>query len=65
MTNPEAGGSSLVGSSQLHIQYIHSYPPNLESISSICSPRKLHAILTMDPLNIVQIYLVERKRLNK
>jgi hypothetical protein len=44
---------------------LHSYPPNLESISSVYNPRNLHAILTMDPLNIMQIYLVERKRLNK
>jgi hypothetical protein len=67
VTNPEAGGPSLVGSSQLRIQYIQSCSPNHESISSIYNPRKLHAILTMDPLNILQIdvYLVERKRLNK
>jgi hypothetical protein len=35
MTNPQAGGPPFVSCPQLLIQYIRSYPPNLEAISSI------------------------------
>jgi hypothetical protein len=43
---PQAGGPPLVGCLQLLIQYIRSYPPYLEAVSSICNVRMRHAICT-------------------
>jgi hypothetical protein len=50
--NPQAGGPFTVGCSRLPIQYIRSYPPYLEAISSIRNPRTHHAMVTVDPLNM-------------
>jgi hypothetical protein len=36
----------------LLIQYIHSYPPYLEAVSSIRNLRTRHAAVTKDPLNM-------------
>jgi len=43
------GGLPLIGCSQLLIQYICSYPPYMEAISSIHNPRKHHAVVTGTP----------------
>jgi hypothetical protein len=50
--NPQAGGSPLVGSPRLLIQYIRSYPPYLEGVSSIRNVRTRHAVVTRDPPNM-------------
>jgi hypothetical protein len=42
----------LVGCPQLLIQYIHSYPPHLEAVSSIRNLRMCHAMVTRDPPNM-------------
>jgi hypothetical protein len=47
--NPFAGGSPLVGCTQLHIHYIHSYPSYREAVSSIRNLRTRHAFVAMDP----------------
>jgi hypothetical protein len=47
--NPQAGGPPLVGCPRLLIQYIRSYPPKLEGVSSICNLRTRHAVVTRDP----------------
>jgi hypothetical protein len=47
-----AGGPPLVGSPRLLIQYIHSYPPCLEGVSSIRNMRTRHAVVTRDPPNM-------------
>jgi hypothetical protein len=49
---PHAGGPSLVGCASLLIQYICSYSPYLEAISSISNLETLHAMVTRDPLNM-------------
>jgi hypothetical protein len=46
MTNPQSGGPPLVGHSWLLIQYICSYPPYPQAVSSICNLRACHNILT-------------------
>jgi hypothetical protein len=50
--NPQARGPPSVGCPLLLIQYIRSYPPYLETVSSIRNPRTCHAVVTRDPLNI-------------
>jgi hypothetical protein len=52
MPNPLAGGPPLVGCPRLLIQYIRSYAPYLEAISSIRNLRVRHAVVTRDPLNM-------------
>jgi hypothetical protein len=47
--NPQAGGPPLVGCPRLLIQYIRSYPPYLEAVSSIRKLRTRHAVVTWDP----------------
>jgi hypothetical protein len=47
--NPQAVGPPLVGFARLLIQYIRSYPPYLEAVSSIRNPRKRHAVMTRYP----------------
>jgi hypothetical protein len=49
--NPQTGEPSPVGCSLLLIQYICSYPPYLEAVSSIGKLRTRHAVVTGDPLN--------------
>jgi hypothetical protein len=50
--NPRTGGSPRVGCPRLIIQYIRSYPPYLEAVSSTRYLRTSHAVVTGDPLNI-------------
>jgi hypothetical protein len=57
--NPQAGGPLTVGCPRLLFQYIRSYPPCLEAVSSFRNPRTRHALVTVDPLNMVYIYLDE------
>jgi hypothetical protein len=52
MPSPQAEGPPLVGCPQLLIQYIRSYTPYLEAISSIRNLRTRHALVTRDPLNM-------------
>jgi hypothetical protein len=47
--NPQAGGPPLIGCPRLLIQYINSYPPYLEAVSSIRNLRTRHAVVTRDP----------------
>jgi len=46
LPNPQAGGSPHVSCPQLLLQYICSYPPYPEAVSSIHDPRTHHAIVT-------------------
>jgi abortive infection bacteriophage resistance protein len=48
MPNPQAGGPPPVGSPQLLIQYIRSYPPYLKAVSSIRNLKAHHAVVTRD-----------------
>jgi hypothetical protein len=50
--NPQAGGPPLVGCPRLLIQYIRSYLPYLEVVSSIRNLRTRHAVVTRDPPNM-------------
>jgi hypothetical protein len=50
-SNPQAGGPPTAGCPRLLIQYIRSYPPYLEAVSSIRNPRTHHTVVTVDPLN--------------
>jgi hypothetical protein len=52
MPNPKAGEPPLVGYLWLFIQYIRSYPPYLEAISSIWNLRTRHAVVTRDSSNM-------------
>jgi hypothetical protein len=52
MPNLQAEEPQLIGCPQLLIQYIRSYPPYLEAISSIRNLRTLHAVVTRDPPNM-------------
>jgi hypothetical protein len=47
--NPQGGGPPLVGCPRLLIQYIRSYPPYLEAVSSVRNVRTRHAVVTTDP----------------
>jgi hypothetical protein len=49
---PQAGGPSLVGCPRLLIQYIRSYLPYLEAVSSIRNVKTRHAAVTRDPPNM-------------
>jgi hypothetical protein len=55
-SNPQAGESSLIGCLRLLIQYIRSYPPHLETSSSIRNLRTCHAVATMDPPNMEALW---------
>jgi len=55
--NPQAGGPPTVGCPRLLIQYIRSYPPYLEAVSSIRNPRTRHAVVTVDPLNMARYFI--------
>jgi hypothetical protein len=48
----QAGGPPLVDCPQLLLQYIHSYTPYLEAVSSIRNRRMRHAMVTRDPPNM-------------
>jgi hypothetical protein len=54
MPNPQAGGPPLVGCPLLLIQYICSYPPYMEAVSSIRNLSTRHAVVTRDPPNMEQ-----------
>jgi hypothetical protein len=47
------------------IQYICSYPPYLEAVSSICNPRTRLAMVTVDPLNMVVLKILSVKKKKK
>jgi len=51
--NPPAGGPPLLSCRRLLIQYIRSYPPYLQAVSSNRNPKIRHAVLTRYPLNTV------------
>jgi hypothetical protein len=59
--NPQAGGPPIVGCPRLLIQYIRSYPPYVEAVSSIRNPRIRHAVVTVDPLNMGNMSLWDTK----
>jgi hypothetical protein len=42
---------------QLLTQYIHSYPPYLKAFSSICNLGTCHAVVTGNPLNMVNLQM--------
>jgi hypothetical protein len=50
--NPQAGGPPLVGCPRLLMQYVRSFPPNLEGVSSIRNLWTRHAVVTRDPPNM-------------
>jgi hypothetical protein len=50
--NHQDGGPPLIGCPRLLIQYIRSYPPYLEAVSSIRNLRTRHAVVTRDPPNL-------------
>jgi hypothetical protein len=52
MSNLQAGGPPLVGCSRLLIQYILSYTPYIETVSSM-----RHAVVTRDPFNMGNVIL--------
>jgi hypothetical protein len=54
--NPLAGGPPLVDCPRLLIEYIRSYPPYLEAVSSIRNLRTRRAVVTRDPRNMELIY---------
>jgi hypothetical protein len=62
--NPQAGGPPTVRCPRLLMQYIHSYPPYLEAVSSICNLRMRHAMVTVDPLNMVTLSIMVINRTN-
>jgi hypothetical protein len=51
----QAGGPLLIGWPRLRIQYIRSYPPYTEAISSIRNLRTRHAVVARDPPNLIFI----------
>jgi hypothetical protein len=55
--NPQAGGPPTVGCTRLLIKYIRSYPPYLEAVSPIRNPRTRHAVVAVDPLNLLLFHL--------
>jgi hypothetical protein len=60
--NPPAGGPPLVGCLQLLIQYIRSYLPHLEAVSSIRNLRTRHVVVTKDP---PLVYIGQQKHRKK
>jgi hypothetical protein len=50
--NRQAVGPLTLGCRRLLIQYIRSYPPYLETVSSIRTPSTRHAVVTVNPLNM-------------
>jgi hypothetical protein len=50
--NPHAVGPLIVGRPRLLIEYIRSYPPYLEAVSSIRIMRTRHALVTRNPPNM-------------
>jgi hypothetical protein len=54
--NPQAGGPPTVVCPRLLIQYIRSYPPYLETVSSIRNPRTRHAVVTGSLVTIIKLH---------
>jgi hypothetical protein len=52
MPNSQAGGPPLVSCPRLLSQYIRSFPPYREGVSSIRNLRTRHAMVTRDPPNV-------------
>jgi hypothetical protein len=50
MSNPQSGGPPIFSYPRLLIQYIRSYPPYLEAVSSIRNLRTRHAVVTRHPV---------------
>jgi hypothetical protein len=50
-SNPPARGPTLVVCPRLLTQYIRSYPPYLEAVSSIHKLKTCHAVMTRVPLH--------------
>jgi hypothetical protein len=50
---PQAAGPLFISHPWLLIQFICSYPPYLEDVSSICNLRMGHAMMKGKPLNMV------------
>jgi hypothetical protein len=50
--NHQTGVPPTVVCTRLLIQYIHSYAPYLDSLSSIHNRRTLHAVVVTDPFNM-------------
>jgi hypothetical protein len=63
--NPQAGGPPLVGCPRLFVQYIRSYPPYLEAVSSICNLRTHYAVVTRDPCNMVLLVSFDKYQMYK
>jgi hypothetical protein len=55
LVKTDTGGPPFVGCPRQLIQYIHSYSPYLEAISSICNLRMNHALVTGDHLNMERV----------
>jgi hypothetical protein len=54
ISTPKLEGPPLVCCPQLLVQYIHSYPPYLEAVSSICNLRRTHIKMNYElPRNTV------------
>jgi hypothetical protein len=49
MPNHQARGQSLAGCPRLLVQYIRSYPPYSEAVSSIRNLETRHTVVTRDP----------------
>jgi hypothetical protein len=58
MPNLQAGRSALIRCLQMLIQYIRSYLPYLEGVSSIRNMRMRLAVVTRDPPNMAVIVRV-------
>jgi hypothetical protein len=56
--DPKAGWPPLVGCPRLLIQYIRSYTPKLEGVSSIRNLRTHHAVVTRDPPICIYVCVV-------
>jgi hypothetical protein len=53
LSTPKLEDHPLSAVPRLLIQYIHSFPPYLEAVSSIRNPRTCHAVVTVDSLNMI------------
>jgi hypothetical protein len=56
MPSPKAGEPPLVSCPRLFIQYIRTYPPYLEAVSSIRNLRTRHSAVTRDTPDIVSVF---------
>lgn len=56
---PCAGGPPLVNCPLLLTEYVHSYPPYLEVITSIRNLRTGHAVVKRDPPKVVRVLALQ------